>query len=329
MSDWIANRRVLAAFGDPAGAKAVLAYLSAYGRAAATITAVSDRKHGFYEDFDCKVQPWPARAAQDWLKDKDILLTGTSVPTGLELELIESAARVEVPSISFVDHWTNMAARFQSGARRILPDRIAVIDEQAGRVAHREGLPAERVCVVGNPYHEYLRAWRPKVAMEGFLASIGVDPAVPYLLYAPEPLSSFNLDKTYGFDELDGLRLLIKARRARGRGDVAIVVKGHPNQHHALFERELAATAEQNLVYVREADFNLLAHGAAAVIGFFSNSMIEARLLGRPVIRLLSLLRAGAADPLAGWREGGWTEVYTDHELVDALAAALDDIRKN
>jgi hypothetical protein len=313
---------VLAAFSDPAGAKAVLAYLWLHGAVAASVTAVSNRRYPFYADFKVPVLQSDWCPAETWLDNVDMLITGTSIPQGFELELIEAATARGIESCAFVDHWTNLAQRFERGGVRTLPTTIALVDERARMLALAAGLPEERLTVTGNPHHEYLRSWRPSAKRRDMPGVRDLASGLPYVLYAPEPLSRFGLKATYGFDEIDGWLVLRAAREASGGAQFAVVIKAHANQEHTRFEAVLEPRADPTVVYLRDGDLPALCHHAAAVVGFFSNSLIEARGLGRPVVRPLIGMKAGTPDPLELFEAPDFRTVRD----LPGLVAALDEI---
>lgn len=320
MKDWIENRRVLAAFGDPAGAKAVLAFLALNRNSARAITAVSSRAYPFYSDYGIPVRQFSEKSAAEWLENADVLLTGTSVPVQIELELIEIASKHGLPSLSIVDHWTSIAARFEKAGRRIYPDVVGVVDDRARRLAEGEGLPPGRIAVVGNPQHEFLQAWTPAVSRAAVAESLGTDPAIPYFVYAPEPFSRFGLRAKYGFDEADGLAMIRAAMAELGDRSFAVVIKPHANQDHAVFDAALGVQPKKQLIYSAGGDLATLCWYSAGVIGFFSNALLEAKVLGRPVFRPLGALKSGVPDPLVDF-EGPGFSTFRD---LSALAQALD-----
>lgn len=322
MKQWIENRKILAALSDPAGAKAILAFLSLYGACASKVTVISDREYSFFKGFDNEVLRAGAKSAAEWLVDTEVLIAGTSYPARLEFDLIDLATRAGITSISFVDHWTNIAARFERNGRSVLPDVIGVVDERARSLAQGEGLPAGKLRVIGNPYHEHLEGWRPKITRDELLASLGLSPHKPYILYAPEPFSRFGLKAKYGFDEIDGLNLIREARKALPDGAFYVVVKGHPNQDHQLFEMDIAKLPDRDIIYLTDGDLNTLSFHAAACVGFFSNALVEASLLGCPIVRPLILRRLGTSDPLRVPHEK-YFDATSMKEFVDILRRRL------
>lgn len=317
MKKWIDKCNALAVFSDPAGAKAVLSFLTLHNELPKSIKVISDREFSFYEDFNIEVFQFSNKTVEDWLEDIDVLITGTSMPVNIETMLIESANKKGIFSVSFVDHWTNMHSRFNVNGALILPKIISVIDEHAYNIAIEEGLPEERLKITGNPYYKYLKAWTPKIPKEELLLSLGIDE--PFILYAPEPFSRFSLKRKYGFDETDGLILINQAKNLLTDLKFSIVIKGHPNQEHEILEGLINSDAVNNTIYLRDGDISLLSYYACAVIGFFSNALIEASLVGCTIIRPLQLLRNDINDPLASKLNHQFLDVHSVVDLADVM----------
>src|SRR5689334_19814212 len=131
MNELIKGKNALLAFSDPAGGKAVLAFADLNRNAFKSIRAVSDRVYDFYPAFGFDIEAYAAKPPGKWLEavQADVLITGTSVPHSLEIPLISAARQSGLLSMSFVDHWTNMAKRFQTVDSLVLPDWICVVDE--------------------------------------------------------------------------------------------------------------------------------------------------------------------------------------------------------
>jgi hypothetical protein len=324
IQDFIRDKNVLLAFSDPAGAKQVLSYATKYRDLFKSVVAVSDRVHPFYQDFDLSVEDFKIKTPHEWLSSTraDVLVTGTSVPLNLEISLTMEASRHGVESMSFIDHWTNMAKRFRAADSLVLPDRICVIDERARKIAIEDGLPAEKIWVTGNPYYEFISSWKPKINRTDFLISIGLPIDAVYVLYAPEPISSFGLQEKYGFTELDGIQMIYEAMRPILGENVYILIKGHPNQRHEIFVDYVRKQSNPSLRYFQELDINIFSYFAKGVFGFFSNSLIEAKIMGKLVIRPLMMMDAGAADPLQAMESQRFF-TFNDNEAFTRAVHAL------
>lgn len=320
MKRWIENRRVLAVFSDPAGAKAVLAYLYLYRFCAKSITVISNREYNFYQEFGFDVLPEDRRSYVNWLDGCDVLITGTSYPLNLEISLIYEATKLGIPSISFVDHWINIADRYRKDGKNILSNVIAVVDDHAMKLAKEEGLPIERLCVTGNPYHKYLQSWRPTISKTDLLTSLELSSDKSYILFLPEPLSQFGLKEKYGFDEFDAMNLMMKVKGAMNDKKLSLIVKGHPNQNHKLFREKLRLGNHPDIIYLENMDVNTLAYYANLVVGSFSNALIEAKILGTQVVRPLILLKKNVLDPLAS-QSSGFVDTYSVNEFIETVLA--------
>jgi len=72
---------------------------------------------------------------QDDLKDVELVLTGTSSESMLEIESIARARMHGIRTVSLLDHWVNYVERFTRDGSVLLPDEIWVTDEIAHRIA--------------------------------------------------------------------------------------------------------------------------------------------------------------------------------------------------
>lgn len=314
-------------FSDPGGAKAVIALFLEYKIIVNSSLLLSDREYPFYEDMGVDVTIIKKGDIQQVLKlfVPDCICTATSYPEKIELEAISfGKASSNIFTFSLVDHWTNISMRFKSNEKYLFPDKVCVIDEKAKTHALNDGVPSELIGVTGNPYYKYLAHWKPFLSDSQNSDSLGLALNNPYILYAPEPLSVFNLQIKYGFDEIDGLRILIEACLEASFFDSnSIVFKCHPNQNLQIIESYLSSLPKEisdKVKIVSDLDINTLIYYAIVTVGFFSNSLIEAVKIGRPVIRLLSQLNDKILDPLNNFGIG--TEVYTMRHLTNELILA-------
>jgi len=309
ISNIIENKRVAFVFGDPAGAKAMIAISKLICNNDLFIL-VSDRYYSFFKEIDADVS---IVINEEYLLSKlndfkpQLIFTGTSLPISVELKSLKYGKRNNIETISFVDHWTNVKERFiDENGQLIIPDKIYVIDNNAHDIAIKDGLPEKQIEVTSNPYYNWLSTWKPKTDRNSFCQLIGLDQDVVYIVYAPEPLDKFNLKEKYGFDEYDVLNDLdqiYKTYLANSDKGLRIIFKPHPN----VSKEEVSNAISLNLGYIpdyliiiSDVDFNHLIYYSSLVIGFFSNSLIEASILGKPTFRLLYKLNRIENDPLNG-----------------------------
>jgi hypothetical protein len=305
------NKKVLFVFGDPAGAKALLAFSDLHKNNFHSALSISNKQHAFFKEFDTEVEivSNDTNTLTELINsiNPNIIFTSTSYPIGIEFNCIKIAKKIKgITTISFVDHWTNFIIRYTNDDNIILPDKIFVIDKVAEKNACDEGIPSNILTVIGNPYHAYLKKWLPK-SLKVDIKKLIFDQA-KYLLFAPEPLSVFKLEKKYGFDEFQVLLLIINTlselENEEGYHSPVLVFKCHPNHDvedvknkiQDLFPKEQA----DKVVVLSDANINLneLIYYSESVLGIFSNSLVEASIIGKRTAQILVLLEDKNLNPL-------------------------------
>jgi hypothetical protein len=306
------NKRILFVFSDPAGAKALLALSDLYKNIFYKTLSISNRYHSFFMEFDTEVEivSNDINTLTQLINffNPNIIFTATSYPIGIEFNCIKIAKKLKgITTFSFVDHWTNFIIRYTNDDNTILPDKIFVIDKVAEKNACDEGIPSGIITVIGNPYHIYLKKWLPKTSKVDVKKLI-FDQA-KYLLFAPEPISVFKLEKKYGFDEFQVLLLIINTlselENEVGYHPPVLVFKCHPNHDvedvknkiQDLFPEEQA----DKVVVLSDLNINLneLIYYSESVLGIFSNSLVEASIIGKRTAQILVLLEDKNLNPLS------------------------------
>lgn len=286
--------KALFVFSDPAGAKAVLAqaYFLQKQNLLADFRIISDRKYNFYEDFSLEVLPYK-EGDELLLKSfrPDFIFAGTSYTSKIELKFIKQAQSQDIFTIAFIDHWTNFRSRFVWNDEVIYPDEIWVIDEEAKKLALEEGLDAKKIQVRGNPYYNFLRNWKPTIQKGAFLENLGLPKSASYILYVPEPLSQVGGIEKYGFDEFEILEQIVSELSGQYLLDLKnfLLIKLHPNQNKNIFTQRLRQISSSclQIKVLEDANINLLMFYADSVIGLFSNALLEGKLIGANVVRLM------------------------------------------
>lgn len=278
--------KVLFVFSDPGGAKPVLALAEEHKNS----LVISDRTHAFYSDFDVEVKI----VESDYEKiiidfSPDLIFTATSYRSDIEREFHLLAKKLNIPCYAFVDHWTAMAKRFQNkDGDLLIPQQVWVIDERAKELAMEQGIPESVLVIKGNPYYEWLKNWKPVVNKSDFLKSAGVNNNRHLLVFAPDPLSNVDGLKLYGFDEITATHELVElfVRHQQELTDWQLLIKPHPNQN--MDKLKAAITKDSSVMILPEnIDTNTTLYYADVVMGFFSNILIEATILQKPVLRYL------------------------------------------
>jgi hypothetical protein len=217
----------------------------------------------------------------------DCVFTGTSHPESsnyFEVNCIRKAVSENIYTISFIDHWVNFKLRFAGLEISEYPHEIWVVDEVAKQLAIKDDLPGEKLFVRGNPYHYYLKNyWQPQYSNKNYFDKLQVPTTGFHILFAPDPISLRDGNKITGFDEAEALNdLLLTTSQWE---DVRLVVKCHPLQPVDKLLDIIKRNDSQNCFLIREADTLELIQASDLVVGFYSNLLLEAEMLGKRVVR--------------------------------------------
>jgi len=291
--------RALFVFSDPGGAKPCLALIEENNLT--DVLAISDRIHSFYPDFKTPVQVQTSNfnAIFDTFKP-DLVFTGTSYTSEIELTFLKTARQKLIQTCSFIDHWTSIDKRFISSTGELcLPDKIWVIDERAKKLSITIGITEDHIIIAGNPYHDWLKKWKPTIRKNEFFDSSGIilKNNEKVILYAPDPISNINGKRTFGFDEFSATREMVELFKSNpiSLANWKVLVKPHPNQNI----KGLKEITDSSLSFIfldKDINVNNTIFYSDVVLGFFSSLLIEATILNKPVIRYL--ISSAIYDPL-------------------------------
>jgi hypothetical protein len=228
----------------------------------------------------------------------EIVLAATSV-NGVDLELlcIQAAKRLKVPSLSVLDFWSNYAARFRAhGGDLVVPDCVCVMDRRAATELACAGIPLGQISVSGQPAFDHLQNFKNH---SGARARVEVrrELRIPdnqlLLLFVSQPLADFYGDNTGGFGHLgftehSTYRLLNCAVESISHEQAfTVVIKTHPR------ERSTNWSLAESKTLVDPVPRSTLEFCFAAdlVVGMNSVALVEAAIVGRPVLSLQPGLR--------------------------------------
>lgn len=263
----------------------------------------------------------------------DVLVVSPHLmPGGVHSEYIRFARRHGIPSCICVASWDNLSSKQQL---REMPDRLVVWNSfQAEEAKRLHRVDGDRIVITGAPVFDQ---WfeRPATPRETFCARVGLEPGTPYLLFVAGAL--FRGEVT----EAEFVRdTWIPAIRGDERlADVQLLIRPHPRRvaqwaevadnlgpHVAVWPRAEASMAMDE--ETRADYFDSMFH-SAGVVGINTTAMIEAAIVGRPV---LTVFHEAFTDSQAGAYHfnylldvGGGVvsgaETFDEH--LDQLAAIL------
>jgi hypothetical protein len=270
-------------FSDPAGAKACLALneMLLIENVAGKRRLISNKTYSFYGQFSAKVEIIENENIPDISKNiepVDWIFTGTSHPDssmGFELIFLKNAP---AKSFSFIDHWTNFKLRFILDGELVLPDIIFVLDNKAKALAIEDGLPADKISLLENPYLFYLKNYqRPTIDRSSFCIMLNIPEDKKIVLYAPDPIS---LRSKAERNEISILEELLDL----SENNFILLVKFHPLQPFEVINKIMEG--RNDIRIINDSAFMPvdIFKNVNCIVGFYSNYLLEAATLNRNII---------------------------------------------
>jgi hypothetical protein len=209
----------------------------------------------------------------------------------LHSEYAKAAKELGIPVAVCVATWDNLSSRQRL---RVIPDQVVVWNRrQLQEAVEIHGVPAGRVVVTGAPNFDDWFSWEPR-PREEFLAGVGLDPARPVVLWVGGAL--YKAERTEAEYALEWLAALRSSSDPVLRG-AGVLLRPHPRRLKQWLgidvsdvENAVVWPTENVTMPVdagRKADYFDSIYHAAAVVGLNTSAMIEASIVGRPVLTVL------------------------------------------
>jgi hypothetical protein len=206
-----------------------------------------------------------------------------------QVDIVKSAQRRGIPVAAGIASWDNLTNK---GLLRIAPDLVLVWNDiQKREAVTLHGIPPQRVAVTGAQLFDRWFGRTPSRPTDEFCRMVGFTRTTPFLLFTCS--SAFIAE---GRGEVTFVRRWIESLRASGNPEVAaipVLVRPHPYNTKAWAEANLSDLRDvvvwprgaYNPVSeeARDGFFDSLYH-SAAVVGINTSAMIEAAIVGRPVL---------------------------------------------
>ena len=246
-----------------------------------------------------------------------------------EKYLWETAKRLGVMTIAFLDQWQNYALRFSGpgGQRRLgyLPDVINCIDEYARADMKAEGFPEAILAPWGHPSlsgleNRYRTADRNQMLKRVPGGNFNYETSKT-ILFVSEAIRE-HFGNRLGYDQFDAIRLLLE-NIALCSETCGVIVKLHPKDREEQYGKLIARFPGLDIRVIKNdlspMECLKLAH---SVFGMTSIMLIEAFLLGKRVVSVQPGLRG--ADQLILSRRG-LIPVLTDRSRFDVFGFPIAD----
>jgi hypothetical protein len=211
----------------------------------------------------------------------DLVVCGTSFHSELERNAILWANGQGIPSISLIDSWMNLSARYWHPRlnRYCLPTVVSVVDQES-RTRLQEELGSGGPCieVTGQPHLQGLMNLQPD-------QTVPDSNQVKRVLFCSEPMrQAYNRNGELGYDQFSVFEQLI-ALFERDASAVVVELKLHPSEDPQSWNELLArhpASGPVQIVRTHD-ELSLAFKRADVVLGLISMALLEAVLAARPV----------------------------------------------
>jgi hypothetical protein len=222
----------------------------------------------------------------------DVVLATAVIKKPAQIEFLKSARRLRIPGGICVASWDNLTNK---GLLKFAPERVFVWNEiQRREASELHGVPAERVVATGAQLFDEWFERTPSTSRDEFVRKVGLDPAVPYVVYV---CSSAFITASGG--EVEFVRGWIEALRASDEPlrSIGVLIRPHPGVPRRWRDADLSRYGNA-VVWPSEgahpvsermrADFfDTIAH-SASVVGINTTAMIEAAIIGKSVLTILA-----------------------------------------
>jgi hypothetical protein len=233
---------------------------------------------------DPRIEAFIAKHAPDL-----VLATPLVTFTSPQVDYVKSARALGIPSALCVASWDNLTNK---GKMRELPDRVTVWNEaQAEEAATLHGMPRRRIVVTGAQSFDHWFDARPCRTREEFMRERDFEPSRDLILYL---CSSTSISP----NEIEFIRQwyeMVRNAREPRVARAAILVRPHPvnkqpwEQLDTLADFAVWPTNARGLFEPQgKCDYFDSIYHAAAVVGLNTSGQVEAGLIGKPVLTLLS-----------------------------------------
>lgn len=222
-----------------------------------------------------------------------VLISGTSLKNtkqgNVENLFRKEAKKLNIYSVSILDHWVNYRQRFSSNnSNRLdcLPDKICVMDEMARDEMINEGIPEDIIEITGNPYFDRLLNIKKKLSSlkkNELREKLHLPEDHITITFISEPIAKDHGIESRGYDEYVVLNDLLSTRELQCLNQfnkkIDIVIKRHPRESAGKF-KEYFSKFKWSVTEFNKDDIYILLASSDLIIGMTSILLIEAHLLG-------------------------------------------------
>lgn len=246
-------------------------------------------------------------------KDIDVIVTGTCLNDGIDKEAVRIGKKEGIKTISIIEHWSLYKKRFELNGQYMYPDMIFVNDNKAKEEAEGDGLPGDKLHIVGNPVLENMTRndYTNNVELE-WRDSFGFGKRRKIITFISENFKDDfqeNSPEFQGFDEFDVLNDIFEALN----DESILIVKLHPAESRNKYD---FLTKKSNIFVVGDTDINKLIEFSDILIGMGSMLLMEASIIKNTVYSY----RPNEKIEFIGNKNGMVKKIHNKMELKERLS---------
>ena len=258
-------------------------------------------------------------------KVKPLILTGTSLGSNtIDKKGILFAKKWNLKCFSIIEHWSWYKKRFESNNQIILPQKIFVNDRKAKDDAISDGLPSEKLVILGNPVledHLTRSLKKSHKNTEELRRNYNLEENKIIICFISESLTEFRKDDDeLGFDEFEVFDELKKYFHDE---KYHILVKSHPEDCKNKFGKP-----NKKISYIEKIPTEDLASLSHKIIGMGSMLLIELSFYRNDIISF----RPNSLVPFIGNLNNITIPANDLHSLdlaINSNATGLEEFRSN
>ena len=220
-----------------------------------------------------------AAAVVKYLKMGKTTLVVLSASGSEELEyiFILQAKKLGIETANFIDNWTNYKGRYTYNGKSVYPNTILSINEKCTEEMIEDGIPAEIIQDIGQPYLEEVCNAIPALGSQ--------------ILMPLQPIKKA-WGNQLGYDETSFLNTVIPVIEQAGKTS-QLNITNHPDSDPALYKG--------NSIKLEQGKGIDDIKNSHTVLGMFSMQMVIGYLWGRKVASIQPNLKGADPSPLSRW----------------------------
>ncbi len=230
----------------------------------------------------------PDPAILSWLEAQSpdvVVASPYIVPRTGEIEYIQAARALDIPTIAIVLSWDNLTTK---GTFHIIPDAVLVWNEVLVKEATTfHDIPHDKLQITGAPVFDFWFDMQPTMEHASFCNEVGFSADQPFVLY----LCS---SKYISGDETAFVTEFAKGLRSnRDTQNIKVLVRPHPLNSEIWddVEDESIAVWPRSAFWVdtpqAKQDYYHSIYHSRAVIGVNTSAIIEAAILDKPCVTIV------------------------------------------